>query len=345
MGTGWGGRRLGGPNQSPGANRAPLPSRPSNGQFVEILHPQNPQNPHKHHPSPPFHALLASCCDHFATAATAKNRGFPPGAPPRPAPFTPPAQPTANPRPPSCPPWLNERRRKPWRRQDHSPITNHQPPTTTPMSRTGKIARLPRHVRDELNLRLHDGQPGKKLLVWLNALPEVQRILAEHFAASPVSDQNLSNWRQGGHADWVWFEEKRELIRFLSQEARDLDGAAGRASVHDRLAADPAAAVAPMPPPATVSPQPAAPPEASARNSAVSPSAPLASPNSTAGTVQAHSGPFRPIQARSSQFKAKYFPGRLKTDPGPDAPRGFSRAGRHQMKSALLEAGCPHPAP
>ena len=41
-------------------------------------------------------------------------------------------------------------------------------------TRNGKIARLPRGVRQELNRRLHEGEQGKRLVAWLNALPEVQ---------------------------------------------------------------------------------------------------------------------------------------------------------------------------
>ena len=41
------------------------------------------------------------------------------------------------------------------------------------MTRTGRIARLPRQVRDELNRRLRDGQKGGQLAAWLNALPKV----------------------------------------------------------------------------------------------------------------------------------------------------------------------------
>ncbi len=47
--------------------------------------------------------------------------------------------------------------------------------------RTGKIARLPREIRDQLNQRLLDGQPGRRLVTWLNSLPEVKQVLATDF--------------------------------------------------------------------------------------------------------------------------------------------------------------------
>jgi hypothetical protein len=69
-------------------------------------------------------------------------------------------------------------------------------------TRTGKIARLPKTIRDELNHRLDNGADGPELLAWLNALPEVQRVLAEKFGGRPLTKHNLSDWRRGGYAEW-----------------------------------------------------------------------------------------------------------------------------------------------
>ena len=65
-------------------------------------------------------------------------------------------------------------------------------------TRTGKIARLPKVIREELNVRLENGESGKELLAWLNGLPEVQKVIAEQFGGKVVRKQNLSDWRQGG---------------------------------------------------------------------------------------------------------------------------------------------------
>jgi hypothetical protein len=70
------------------------------------------------------------------------------------------------------------------------------------MTRTGKIARLPRHIRDQLNRHLDDGEPGNRLVEWLNSLDEVKDMLYEDFGGRPVSEQNLSDWKQGGFLDW-----------------------------------------------------------------------------------------------------------------------------------------------
>ncbi|MGA3267891.1 MAG: hypothetical protein ABSE16_13835 [Verrucomicrobiota bacterium] len=61
------------------------------------------------------------------------------------------------------------------------------------MNRNGKIARLPGVIRDELNRRLQDGEPGKNLVQWLNGLPKVKKLLADQFAGRPIARQNLSN--------------------------------------------------------------------------------------------------------------------------------------------------------
>lgn len=70
-------------------------------------------------------------------------------------------------------------------------------------TRTGKIARLPKSIRDDLNLRLENGADGPELLAWLNALPEVQKVLGEKFGGKPITKHNLSDWRHGGYAEWA----------------------------------------------------------------------------------------------------------------------------------------------
>lgn len=104
------------------------------------------------------------------------------------------------------------------------------------MSRQGKIARLPKRIRDQLNLRLQDGEPGKQLAEWLNDLAETKEMLAELFAARPINEQNLTEWKQGGYQDWLRDEETRERVQRLTERARDLDDAADGLEISDRLA-------------------------------------------------------------------------------------------------------------
>src|SRR6266542_1509247 len=89
------------------------------------------------------------------------------------------------------------------------------------MTRTGKIARLPRSVRDELNRRLDEGEQGKKLVAWLNALPEVQAIVAAEFGGKIIREQNLSEWKQGGYRDWMVQQEALEIAERLGEDAAE----------------------------------------------------------------------------------------------------------------------------
>jgi hypothetical protein len=67
----------------------------------------------------------------------------------------------------------------------------------------GKIANLPAEIRDELNRRLDDGEPGNDLVGWLNSKPAVLKVITERFDGSPISEQNLSEWRKRGHQQWL----------------------------------------------------------------------------------------------------------------------------------------------
>jgi hypothetical protein len=70
------------------------------------------------------------------------------------------------------------------------------------LSRNGKIARLLLAIRQELNQRLQNGEPGKHLLLWLNGLPEVQAVLAAQFEGQPIGQENLSRWKTGSYRRW-----------------------------------------------------------------------------------------------------------------------------------------------
>ena len=104
------------------------------------------------------------------------------------------------------------------------------------MTRTGKIARLPKYVRDQLNRRIEDGEPGKQLVEWLNGLPGVQEVLKEQFDGRPITEQNLSEWKQGGHPEWLRQEETRSLVSKLTEQSDDLDEAADGLEISDRYA-------------------------------------------------------------------------------------------------------------
>ncbi len=70
------------------------------------------------------------------------------------------------------------------------------------MTRPSKISRLPRQIRDELNRRLDNREQNKRLVQWLNSLPETQSLVAAEFAGQPISPQNLSDWKKSGLRNW-----------------------------------------------------------------------------------------------------------------------------------------------
>ena len=101
------------------------------------------------------------------------------------------------------------------------------------MIRNGKIARLPREIRDRLNRRLADAEGGDALLPWLNALPEVQTVLTQKFGGCPINKQNLSEWRAGGFAEWQTRQEMLADARELAADAAELETATdGRLTDH-----------------------------------------------------------------------------------------------------------------
>jgi hypothetical protein len=89
-------------------------------------------------------------------------------------------------------------------------------------TRTGKIARCPLAIREEVNRRLLDGEPGPKILAWLNAQESVLRILDEQFGEEPVNRQNLTEWRQGGYQDFLKRREQLERTKHLAGYAAEL---------------------------------------------------------------------------------------------------------------------------
>jgi hypothetical protein len=94
---------------------------------------------------------------------------------------------------------------------------------------TGKIARLPGDLREQLNQRLFDGHSDPEILPWLNELPVVKEILAAKFKGQPIAKQNMTNWRQGGYQRWLHRKENVASTEALGHYAANLtQAAAGR---------------------------------------------------------------------------------------------------------------------
>jgi len=102
------------------------------------------------------------------------------------------------------------------------------------MTHRGKIARLPLGIRDQLNRRLQNGEPGKAVVNWLNGLPEAQAVVASEFGGKAIRQQNLSDWKKGGYQEWLRQEETLEVARQLGDERGEIPEAGG--PLADKLA-------------------------------------------------------------------------------------------------------------
>ena len=90
------------------------------------------------------------------------------------------------------------------------------------MTRNGKIARLPRDIRNQLNRRLQDGEPGNRLVEWLNSLPEVKTAQSPESGENLLTEQDLSGWKEGGHRDWLVQQAALEQVHQLSDDVAEL---------------------------------------------------------------------------------------------------------------------------
>jgi hypothetical protein len=92
-------------------------------------------------------------------------------------------------------------------------------------TRLGKIAQLPKPIRDDLNQRLENGQQSPELLAWLNALPKTKKLIAKQFDHQPITKSNLSHWRHGGFRDWQKDQARQARIQRISESGATLEQA------------------------------------------------------------------------------------------------------------------------
>lgn len=93
--------------------------------------------------------------------------------------------------------------------------------------RTGKIARLPLEIREELNRRIDKGETGVRLVNWLNRLPGVKDALKTHFDGRPINEVNLTEWRNGGYVEWQAQEATLALAREFRANGQKLAAVGG----------------------------------------------------------------------------------------------------------------------
>jgi len=75
------------------------------------------------------------------------------------------------------------------------------------MGQKGKIARLPREGREEVNLRLERSESGTRIIARPNGLPAVKSVPEARFGGYQINAQNLSNWRTGDSQECMRLEE------------------------------------------------------------------------------------------------------------------------------------------
>ncbi|MEP6673011.1 MAG: hypothetical protein ABJF10_27875 [Chthoniobacter sp.] len=91
--------------------------------------------------------------------------------------------------------------------------------------RNGKIARLPKAVREEINHRLQAGATGRSITVWLNELPEVRAAMDAFFAGTEIREQNISEWKKGGYEEWLRYQEALVVAEHLYERAMETKAA------------------------------------------------------------------------------------------------------------------------
>ena len=86
-------------------------------------------------------------------------------------------------------------------------------------TRNGKIARLPFNIREELNNRLLENVPVKDILIFLNTDSTVRYCMDMLFQGRCITEQNVSEWRQGGYEEWLLYRSCLGNVRDLSEDA------------------------------------------------------------------------------------------------------------------------------
>lgn len=84
--------------------------------------------------------------------------------------------------------------------------------------RTGKIARLPFAVRTEVNQWLRDGLPYMQIIAFLAA----RGYDGSTESRPTINEQNLTNWKDGGHQDWLKEQERLADMQRKREFAMDI---------------------------------------------------------------------------------------------------------------------------
>lgn len=81
------------------------------------------------------------------------------------------------------------------------------------MARTGKIARLPKTLRDAVNLALLDGASASRVIQIITDAKAHGATNGDGTEIEIPNDQNITNWRDGGYADWLKENQRLDDMR------------------------------------------------------------------------------------------------------------------------------------
>ncbi|MGB8356433.1 MAG: hypothetical protein WCD79_21220 [Chthoniobacteraceae bacterium] len=106
------------------------------------------------------------------------------------------------------------------------------------MARNGKIARLPYDLREKINFMLQAGLTAKIVLEAINGMPKVKELLDKFFLGNSLTEQNITNWRQGGYQEWLVGRDAKSVVNQMREEAMCLNSEAlvGGGPITDTLA-------------------------------------------------------------------------------------------------------------
>jgi len=78
--------------------------------------------------------------------------------------------------------------------------------------RNGKVARLPLATRERINQMLLDGFPYRAI---------IDKLSAAGLLPLPLSEDNISNWRNGGYQEWRKAQQQKGVMARQTAAALD----------------------------------------------------------------------------------------------------------------------------
>ena len=88
--------------------------------------------------------------------------------------------------------------------------------------RTGKIARLPKEIRDVVNLMLQDGAAARVVIEKLEGIRANGGKGVDGELIEIPNEQNVTNWIQGGYQDWQLERQRLDDLRFKREMALEI---------------------------------------------------------------------------------------------------------------------------